>query len=139
MTTSCLVAAGLLVWVLGANSERDSAASRELCGHNCLARRACFYEIVQDAVRDRFIEGALIPIRSQIKLERLAFDAETVRDVIDINPGKVRLARDWTNRSEVVGFEMNPVIAAWHGILESLQPRLGRRGGQSHFAPSEEC
>ena len=33
---------------------------------------------------------------------------------------------------------MNPIIAAWRGILESLQPRLGRRGGQSHFAPSEE-
>ena len=125
--------------MLGTDCESDSAPGRKLRGYDGLAWRAGFYEIVQNSVGYCFVKGALIPIRSEIKLERFAFDAETIRDVIDINPGKVRLARDWTNRSEIVGFEMNPVIAAWRGTLESLQPRLGRRGGQSHFAPSEEC
>ena len=126
MTTSFLLAASHFSRILGANSECNSAASRELCGHSCVARRACFYEIVQNAVRDRFIEGALIPIRSQIKLERLAFDTEAVWHVIDINPGEIRLAGDRTNRSEIIGFKMNPVIPTRCGIRKSLQPRLGR-------------
>ena len=91
-----------------------------------LAWRARFHEIVQNAVGYRFIEGALIPIRSKIKLERLAFDAETVRHVIDVDSGKIWLACDWTNGSEIVRFKMNPIIAARRGISESLQARLVR-------------
>ncbi len=126
MTTSFLVAASRFVRILGANSECNSAASGELRDHNCLAWRACFYEIVQDAVCDRFIEGALIPIRSQIKLERLAFDTEAVWHVIDIDPREIRLAGNRTNRSEIIRFKMYPVIPTRRGIRKSLQPRLGR-------------
>jgi hypothetical protein len=138
MTALLLVAASLPVWMLGANGERDSAARRELRGHDRLVGRACFYEIVENAVCHCFVKGALIPIRSQIKFEGFTFDAETVGHVIDIDPGKIRLTCDWTNRSEIVRFEMNPVIAARRRIWESLEPRLGRRGGQSRFTSSEK-
>ena len=97
MTTSCLVAAGLLVRILRANSECDSAARRELRGHDCFTRRACFYEVVEDAIGYCFVKGALVSIRGKIKLERLAFDTETVRHVIDIDPGKIGLTCDWTD------------------------------------------
>jgi hypothetical protein len=126
------------VRILGTNGECDSAAGGELRGYDHFARRACSHEIVQNAVRDRFIERALVSIRGQIKLERLAFHTEPVGDVIDIDPGKIRLARDWTNRSEIVRFKMYPVIATrW--VRKSLEARLGGRGGQSHFASSEKC
>jgi hypothetical protein len=138
MTTSCLVAAGLLVWVLGANGECDSATGGELCGYDRLARCARFYEVVKDMVGYCFVERALVSIRGQIKLERFAFDTETVGHIIDIDPGKIRLACDWTNRSEIIGFKMNPVISTRCGIRKSLQPRFRRGGGQFRFASSEK-
>ena len=116
------------VGILGTHRERDSAACGELRCDDCLARRACVHEIVENTVRDRFIERALIPIRGEIKLERFALDAQAVRHIIDIDPGEVRLARDRTNGSEIIRFKMNPVIPP-RRIWESLEPRLrGRRG-----------
>jgi len=98
VTISSTIAADFaFAGVLGTDGERDSAARRELCRHDHFARRACSYEVVENSVGHCFIERALIPIRSQIKLERLAFDTETVRHVIDIDPGEIRLAGDWTN------------------------------------------
>jgi len=114
------------VRVFRADGQCDSAPRGELRGHDCLAGRACFYEIVQNSVRDRFVERALVPIGSKIKLERFAFDAQTIRHVIDVDPGKIRLTCDWANRSEIVRFEMNSVIPARRGIWESFEPRLGR-------------
>jgi len=126
------------VWILRTNGESDSAACRELRGHDCLPRRACFHEIVQDVVGYRFIESALIPIRSEIELKRLAFNTESIGDIVDIDPGKVRLSGDWTNRSEIVRFEMNVIVSPGRRIWKGLEPRLGRRAGQSYLAPSEE-
>jgi hypothetical protein len=138
MTTSFLVAARPFVRILGTNGESDPAARRELRGHDCLSRRACFDEVVENAVRYCFVEGAFIPIRCQIKFERLAFDAEAIGNVIDVDPGEIWLACDWTNRSEIVRFKMNPVVPAGRRIRESLESRLGGRSGYSHFAPSEK-
>jgi len=109
-----------IVRVFRADGQRDSAAGGELRCHDCLAWRACVDEIVQNAVCYRFIEGALIVIRGKIKLERLAFDTETVRHVVDIDPGEIWLACDWTKRSEIVRFKVNPIIAPRRRIRESL-------------------
>src|SRR4029453_14151111 len=105
-----LFIAEIFVGVFGPHGERNSSARGELRGHDRLAWPARFHKIVQDAVRDRFVEGTLVPIRGKIKLERLAFDAELIRHVIDIDPGEIRLTRDRTNGSEIIRFEMNPVI-----------------------------
>ena len=91
---SSIVASCFLVRILGANSEGDSAARGELRGDDDLARCARSDEIVKDAVCDGFVERVLIPIRCQIKFQRLAFDAETVGDVINVDPREIRLARD---------------------------------------------
>ena len=107
------------VRILGTDRERNSAPRGKLRGHDRFARRTCFHKIVQNAVRDRFIKRALVPIRREIKLERLAFDAKTVRHVIDVDPGKIGLARDWANRSEIIRFEMNPIIAAARDLGKS--------------------
>ena len=129
MTASSPVAIiSTFVRILRAHRERDSSTGGELRGHDCLARRACSHEIVQNAVRDRFIEGTLMPIGSKIKFERFAFDTEPIGYVIDIDPGKIRLARDRTNGSEVIRFKMNPVIPA-RRIWESLKARVCRRCG----------
>jgi hypothetical protein len=136
--SSAVVSDYALIWILGAHCERDSAARRELRVHDRFARRACFYEILQNAVRYRFVKCALVPIGSEIKLQGFAFDAEAVRHVIDIDSGKIGLARDWANRSEIVRFEMNSVIAARCRIRESLEARFRWRSGNFHFASSEQ-
>ena len=133
------VPARSLVRILGAYGERDSAARGELRGHNCFARRARFYEIVQNAVCDCFVKRSLVPVRGKIKFERFAFDAKAVRHVIDVDPGKIRLARDWTNRSEIIRFKMNPINAIRCRIWKSLEPRLSRRSRDFCFASPEQC
>src|SRR5438105_2649197 len=127
------------IGIFGPNSERDSAAGGELRDYGRLARRACFYEVVENAVRYCFVERALVSIRCEIKFERLAFDAQAIRDVIDVDSREIRLSRDWANRSEIVRFKMDPVIAARRGIRESLEPCFCWRSGNFHFAPSKEC
>ncbi len=128
----------LLVRILGTNSQRDSAACGELRGDDGFARRARFDEVVKNAIRDCFVERALVSIRGQIKFQRLAFDAETVGHVIDIDPGEVGLACYRTNRCEIIGFKMDPIIAAGGWIWECLKTCLGWRSGDSCFASSEQ-
>src|SRR5207247_1937810 len=121
--SSTVVAASAFIRILGTDGEGDSAARGELRSHDRFARRACFDEIVENPVGDRFVERALVSIRSKIKFERFAFDAEPIRHVIDVYPGKIWLACDWADRSEIVGFKMNPVVPT-RRIRKSLEPRL---------------
>ena len=95
--SSAVAADSPFVRVLDTNGESDSATGGELRGHDRFARRACFYEIVKNAVGHRFVEGALIPIRREIKFERLTFNAEAIGHVLDVDPGEIWLACDWTN------------------------------------------
>ena len=60
---------GIPVRILGADCKRDSAARGELRGHDCLARRTGFHEIVKNAVCDGFIECALITVRREIEFQ----------------------------------------------------------------------
>ena len=113
------------VRIFGADCQRDSTARGELRGDRCLARRAGFHEIVENAVCDGFIECALVTIGCEIKFERFAFNAQTVGNVIDVDPSKIRLAGYGANRSEIVSFEMNTVIALRRGIWKGLESRLG--------------
>ena len=133
------VAASFFLRIFRADGQGDSATCGELRGHDRFARCACFHKIVQNAVRDRFVKRALVPIRSEIKLERLTFHAKARRNVIDVYSGKIRLAGDRANRSEIVRFEMNPVTAARRGIWKGLKPGLGRGSWNFRFALSENC
>ena len=116
------------VRILGADCKGDSTAGGELRGHDHFAGRTRFYEIVENAVCDGFIECALVTIGTKIKFQRLAFDAESVRHVIDIDPSKIGLTGNRTNGSEIVRFEMNTVIAFRNRIRKRLQVCLGGRG-----------
>ena len=125
--------------ILSSHSQCDSAACGELRGDNGLARRACFHKIIQDAVSDCFVEGSLVSIRRKIKFERLALDAETVRNVIDFDPGKIGLASDRADGGEIIRFKMNPVDSLGRRIWKSLEPRLSWRGGNFCYGSSEQC
>ena len=123
--------------IFDAHGERDSATRGKLRGHDCFARRARFHKVVEDAVGDRFVERALVPIRREIKLERFAFDAAAIGHVVDVDPSEVGLAGDGTKAGEVVGLEMNVIITSrW--IWKCFQSRLGWRGGQFGLASTEQ-
>ena len=136
---SSIVAAGFLIWILGAYGKRDSAAGGEFRGHDHFARGAGFDEIVENAVCHRFIERALVAIRREIKFERFAFDAEAVGHVIDIDSSKIGLTSYRTNGSEIVCLKMNSVISPRSRIRKRLQARFGWRCRKFRVAVPEQC
>jgi hypothetical protein len=124
--------------VFGADSQSDSAARRELRRNDHFARCAGFDEIVKNAVRDRFIKRVLVAIRGEIEFQRLAFNAQTVWNIIDVDPGEIGLTSNRTHRSEIIRLKMDPVIASGCRIWKSIEARLGRRGRQFCVAVSEQ-
>ena len=135
---SSTAALHFFVWILGAYCQRDSAACGKLRGDNGLARRARFDKIVQDTVCDCLVECSLVSIRRKIKFERLTFDTEMVGNIIDVNPGKIGLACDGTNGSEIIRFKMNAVVSLGCRIWKSLEPRLCRRNRDFCYSSSEK-
>src|SRR5450755_3431969 len=115
-----------LVRINRTHGQSDSAARRKFRGHGRFARRARLHKIVENAVCDRFIEGALVSVGSEIKLQRLAFDAERLWHVLDYDLGKVSLTRHRTERSEIRRFKTNSIIAS-RRIRKSLELRFSRR------------
>jgi len=57
--------------------------------------------------------------------------------IIDVEPGKIWLACDRSNGSEIIGFKVNPISPArWIG--KSFKARHGWRGWQFRFASAEQ-
>ena len=63
----------------------DAAANRKIADDRHATRLAGGDEIVEDLIRDIFVENALIAELDQIVLERLQFDTELVGHVADAN------------------------------------------------------
>ena len=55
-------------------------------------RRDRGHQVVEDAVGDRLVEGALVAVRPEVELPRLELDAELVGHVLDADGGEVGLA-----------------------------------------------
>src|SRR5712691_1042591 len=110
----------IFVRILGPDGESDASARGKLRGHYGLARRTRFHKVIEDAVGYRFVKCPLVAIRGEIKLERLAFNAETVRHVVEVDPGEIGLAGHRAKRSEIVGLKMNPIISSG-GIWKCFQ------------------
>ena len=106
-------------------------------GDSRFARRTSSYEIVQDPVRHRFVESALIAVGREIELERLALDAKPIRNVIDVDPREVRLTGHRTKAGEIVRLEMNVIIPA-RRVWKHFERRVGRCGGQFSFTSTEQ-
>ncbi|MEY2486087.1 MAG: hypothetical protein QOH39_1735 [Verrucomicrobiota bacterium] len=99
--------------------------------------RAGAHKIIKNPIGDRFIEGAHTPERSEIEFERFAFNAKPVGHIFDVDPREIGLTGDRAERCKIVRFEMN-AIGPSRWILECLEARLIRGGGNPGFAPSEQ-
>lgn len=105
----------------------DAAAYIEAALHPHEARAAGGDQIIQQAVCDRFVKGALIPERCDVELERFQLDALLVRDVIQINGGEVGLSGLRTQAGEFGNFDMDRVVAVRLRIAEGFDGRLRHR------------
>lgn len=88
-------------------------------------------QIVEDSIDDLFIEAARIAIGGEVKFERFRFNTLGVRNVADMNRGKIRLSSHRAHRREFRAVEIDPVAAFLESIGKNFQRRsrgLGREG-----------
>src|SRR4051794_7172534 len=103
-----------------------------------MSRSARSDEIIENAIRDRLVKGALVSKRSKIKFERLAFNAERIGHVFDHDLRKIHLACDRAKRGEVRRLKPDGVRPP-RRARKSLQLRLVRRSRQACFTSPEQC
>src|SRR5207237_7393353 len=85
----------------------------------------------------RYLECDLTTKRSNIKLERLAFNATAIWHVVDVDPGEIRLSGHRAEAGEIVRLEMSMIITSrW--IWKRFQSRFRWCGGQFCFASTEQ-
>ena len=89
--------------------------------------RRDFHEIVENAVRDIFIERADVPVRLEIHLQRFQFETNLVGDVADRQCAEIRLAGFGAQGRELRADRFHHVIAVRERVLEGFQ-QIGRHG-----------
>src|SRR5882672_5396757 len=128
--------------MLGDHRRADAAADVEFRREAHESRPGDADQGVQDFVRHRFMEGAAVPERPDVELQRLQFHAQRVRHVFQLECREVRLARFRTQASEFRQRHANHVIAGGRGIRECLEGLArngpGRRGGWHGKASSND-
>src|SRR4051812_8288705 len=102
-----------------------------------MARCAGPHKIVENTISNRLVERADVAIRREVKLQRFTFNANLVRNVIDLDPREVRLAGDRTERCKIVRFEMDAVMTFCR-VRKGLQPGVLRRSRDPGLAAPEQ-
>src|SRR5215468_6078468 len=120
-----------------AYAEGDASTSGELGRNYGMTRCAGGNEIIQNAIGHCFVERADVSIGLQIKLERLAFNADPVGNVIDFNSGEISLAGHGTKRREIIGFKMNMILPSSR-VWKRLQFCLFGRSWNSGCGSTKE-
>src|SRR5437870_5285086 len=92
------------------DGERNAAASGELSRHYGIPWRTRPHEVVQDSICHGLIECPDVPIGGEVKLQRLTFDTNAVRDVLNFDPGEICLPSNRAEGREVVGLEMDSIL-----------------------------
>jgi hypothetical protein len=105
----------------GFTGELDAASGGEAAFDNGLAGFADFDEVVQHSVDDDFVEGGLIPIGGEVKLEAFRLHAELVRNVAYLQMCAVWLASHRTQAAELRRVQMNGVVPLWRAIGEDVE------------------
>ena len=76
-----------------------------------------------------FMKSGVITERPQKELQRLTFQNQLIRHIVDYQMGKIRLARDWAEGSKFRAREAHTIISATMRIGHSFQHRLFRITG----------
>ena len=108
---------------------KDAAAYIEARRQAHEARPGGQREIIEYAIGDRFVKGALVTVRPDLQFEAFQLDAFAVRHVVEIERREVRLAGLRAQAGKLRYFHVNPVVAARLRIRERRE-RFG--GGAGH-------
>src|SRR5688500_14306888 len=118
--------------VLGDDGREDAAAHVPAGGEPHEARLRGGHQVVQDAVGDGLVEGALVAVRPDVELEALQLDAGLLRDVVEGEDREVRLAGLGAQAGEFRDRHVDQEIAARLRVGEGLEILAGlghwRRG-----------
>ena len=79
------------------------------------------HQIFKDAVHDFLVKAPGMPIRGKVELQRLAFDAELVWHVADVDGCEIGLAGDRAHRCELRAVEIDPVAALLEPVGKSFE------------------
>ncbi len=113
--------------VLGDDVGEDAAAHVPLGRDAHEAGRQCAHEVVQDFVGHGFVEFAFVAEAPGVELEALELDAELVRNIVDHQHGKVRLAGHRAQAGEFWHLDMDLEIPPGAGIGEGVEILAGLR------------
>ena len=108
-------------WMRSGDRRMNSAADIEIADHGHFTRAARGNQIVENLVDDRFVESALIAKRPKIELQRLQFDAEFVRHIVDFDRGEIGLAGARAHTGEFRTLHMDLIVAFRPRIRKSFQ------------------
>src|SRR5580704_1226671 len=108
------------------NGGVDAAAHIEARTQTQEARVQRAIEMIGDLVGDRFVEGAAIAERPDIKLERFELDAQLVGHVFEIERREIRLPGARAQAGEFRNLHANRVVGASVRIGKSLELVCGR-------------
>jgi len=93
------------------NNGVDTASDVEVGNQLHGAGLASLDEVVQDPVRDRLVEVALVPEGPEVEFERFQLDAQLVRDIGERQGREVRLAGLWAEAGKLRTGHVDLVIA----------------------------
>lgn len=109
----------------------DAATHVELAGQAHEAGVRGPHQVIQDAVGDGLMEMSLVPEGPDVELQALQLHAARVRNVVQEQGGKVRLAGLGAQTGEFRDLYMNMVIPARLGVVEGFQGFAGLAGHDS--------
>ena len=118
--------------VLGDDIGENAAAHIELGGQAHEARLGGCHQVIQNAVGDGFVKGALVAEGPDIELETLQFDTGLIRNIVQIERGEVRLAGFRAQAGEFRDFHVNMEIAAGLRVVEGFEHLAGLTGHEGY-------
>jgi hypothetical protein len=101
----------------------DAATNRKVADNGHAPRLTGGDEIVEDLIRDIFVENAFVAEFDQVVFQCLQFDTEPVGDVLDANLTEIRKPSFRTNRCELRTSDGNLVVAAGVRVGERFEGR----------------
>ena len=118
----------LLLDVLDDDGGVDAAADVEVAFDAGAAGVDGGDQVLEDAVGDRLVEGALVAVRPEVELPGLQLDAQPVGDVFDADGGEVGLPGLGAQAGELGRLEADDVVPPRVGVGEGLQGLGGPAG-----------
>ena len=104
----------------------DPAACSPATFEGRAARFDDLEEVIENSVRDVFVENPLVSELLQVEFEAFELDAFSIRNVPENERTEVRLAGFGTDRSELGAEDFDGILSVWVRVIEALE-LVGKR------------